>query len=53
LAFEEFERDLIVERTKEGKAIAKQKGDFKEGRSKKFKKAQIELALKLLETHSY
>ncbi|WP_090635900.1 recombinase family protein [Neobacillus massiliamazoniensis] len=53
LAFAEFERDLIVERTKEGKAIAKQKGDFKEGRPKKFKKAQIELALKLLETHSY
>jgi DNA invertase Pin-like site-specific DNA recombinase len=53
LAFAEFERDLIVERTQEGKAIAKLKGDFKEGRPKKFKKAQIELALKLLETHSY
>ena len=32
LAFAEFERDMIVERTQEGKAIAKQKDDFKEGR---------------------
>jgi DNA invertase Pin-like site-specific DNA recombinase len=53
LAFAEFERDMIVERTQEGKAIAKQHEDFKEGRPKKFKKAQIEHALKLLETCSY
>jgi DNA invertase Pin-like site-specific DNA recombinase len=53
LAFAEFERDMIVERTQEGKAIAKQRDDFREGRPKKFKKAQIEHALKLLETHSY
>lgn len=51
--FAEFERDMIVERTQEGKAIAKQREDFREGRPKKFKKAQIEHALKLLETHSY
>jgi DNA invertase Pin-like site-specific DNA recombinase len=51
--FAEFERDLIVERTQEGKAIAKQKPDFKEGRPKKYSKKQIEHALKLLETHSY
>ena len=31
LAFAEFERDMIVERTQEGKAIARQKEDFKEG----------------------
>ena len=30
-AFAEFERDMIVERTMEGKAIAKQKADFREG----------------------
>jgi DNA invertase Pin-like site-specific DNA recombinase len=53
LAFAEFERDMIVERTQEGKAIAKQKGDFKEGRPKKYGKRQIEHALKLLETYSY
>lgn len=52
-AFAEFERDLIVTRTQEGKEIAKQKGDFKEGRPRKFKKAQVEHALKLLESHSY
>ncbi|MEH7255717.1 recombinase family protein [Neobacillus niacini] len=53
LAFAEFERDLIIERTREGKENAKLKGDFKEGRPRKFKKAQIGQALKLLESHSY
>lgn len=53
LAFAEFERDMIVERTQEGKAIAKQKPDFKEGRPKKYGNKQIEHALKLLETNSY
>jgi DNA invertase Pin-like site-specific DNA recombinase len=52
-SFAEFERDLIIERTKEGKEIAKQKGNFKEGRPYKFKKAQILHALKLLKIHSY
>lgn len=33
-SFAEFERDMIVERTAEGKAIAKQKSNFKEGRPK-------------------
>lgn len=52
-AFAEFERDMIVERTAEGKAIAKQNPDFKEGRPKKFSKKQIEHALELLESNSY
>jgi DNA invertase Pin-like site-specific DNA recombinase len=34
-AFAEFERDMIVERTQEGKAIARQRADFREGRPKK------------------
>lgn len=51
--FAEFERDMIVERTQEGKAIAKQREDFREGRPNKFKKLQIEHALQLLESHSY
>jgi DNA invertase Pin-like site-specific DNA recombinase len=34
LDFAESERGMIVERTQEGKAIAKQKPDFKEGRPK-------------------
>ena len=53
LAFAEFERDMIVERTQEGKAIAKQKSDFKEGRPRKYGKRQIEHALQLLQDHSY
>lgn len=52
-AFAEFERDLIVERTQEGKAIAKQRPNFREGRPRKFSKEQIKHALELLETHSY
>ena len=52
-AFAEFERDMIVERTQEGKAIARQREDFREGRPKKFTKKQLEHALTLLETHSY
>lgn len=52
-SFAEFERDMIVERTQEGKAIAKQNADFKEGRPNKFTTMQIEHALKLLEIHSY
>ncbi|WP_264737347.1 recombinase family protein [Cytobacillus firmus] len=51
--FAEFERDLIVERTQEGKAIAKQREDFREGRPPKFTKKQVEHALTLLESHSY
>ena len=53
LCFAEFERDIIVQRTQEGKAIAKQNPDFKDGRPKKFKKRQIDHALELLKTHSY
>lgn len=53
LAFAQFERDMIVERTTEGKAIARMRPDFREGRPKKFKKEQIELALSLLKEHTY
>ena len=53
LCFAEFERDIIVQRTQEGKAIAKQNPNFKDGRPKKFKKRQIDHALELLKTHSY
>lgn len=52
-AFADFERDLIVERTQEGKEIAKQRPGFKEGRPKKYSKQQIDLAMQLLVTHSY
>ncbi|MFS0890656.1 recombinase family protein [Peribacillus frigoritolerans] len=52
-SFAEFERDMIVERTQEGKAIAKQREDFREGRPNKYSKKQIEHALGLLDSHSY
>ena len=52
-AFADFERDLIVERTQEGKALARQKEGFKEGRPNKYSKSQMDHALKLLEDHSY
>lgn len=53
LAFAEFERAMIIERTQGGKAIAKQKKDFKEGRPKKFNKMKINHAMELLEFYSY
>lgn len=53
LAFAEFERDMIVERTSEGKAIARQHSDFREGRPKKYGRVQLEHALGLLQDHSY
>lgn len=53
LAFAEFERDMIIERTQEGKEIAKLKDDFRDGRPKKFKNSQIEHALGLLDNYSY
>ena len=53
LAFAEFERDMIIERTQEGKAIAKRQPDFREGRPKLYNKKQIQHALELLQDHSY
>lgn len=48
LSFAEFERDMIVERTQEGKAIAKTKDGFKEGRPKKYTDKQLDNALSML-----
>ena len=53
MAFAEFERDMIIERTQEGKAIAKRQPDFREGRPKLYNKKQIQHALELLQDHSY
>ena len=53
LAFAEFERDMIVERTGEGKAIARQNPGFKEGRPPKYGRAQLNHAMELLENYSY
>lgn len=51
--FAEFERDMIVERLNEGKAIAKQREGYREGRKPKYTKAQLDHAMKLKETHSF
>ena len=48
LAFAEFERDMIVERTQGGKAIARANGKRVDGRPKKFTPQQIQHALELL-----
>lgn len=49
LAFSEFERDMIVERTQEGRRLSGHYG----GRPRKYKHEQLEHALLLLETYSY
>ncbi len=51
--FAEFERDLIVERTQEGRAIARLREDYREGRPAKYGKKQIEHALSMLVEYSY
>ena len=50
LAFAEYERGMIVERTQLGKSISRMNPDFKDGRPRKFTDAQIGLALDLLES---
>ena len=49
LAFAEFERDMIVERTQEGRRLSGHYG----GRPRKYKREQLEHAILLLETNSY
>lgn len=48
LAFAEYERGMIVERTQTGKMVARQNPDFRDGRPKKYSKAQLAHALDLL-----
>ena len=50
LAFAEYERGMIVERTQLGKSMARMNPDFKDGRPRKFTDVQIQLALELLES---
>lgn len=49
LAFAEYERGMIVERTQTGKAVARQDPSFKDGRPRKFTFEQLQLGLMLLE----
>lgn len=53
LSFAQFERDMIVQRTQEGRAIARTKEGYQEGRPKKYTGAQLRHAMDLLEDHSY
>ena len=50
LSFAEFERDLIRERTLEGKAMARTKEGFKDGRPVVHGRKKMDLAMQLLET---
>ena len=51
--FAEFEHDVIFERITEGKAIAKQSPDFREGRPRLYNKKQVAHALELLNSMTY
>ena len=51
LCFAQFERDLIVQRTQEGLAIARTKDGFRVGR-RPLPKARIDTAMELCKTHS-
>ena len=53
LSFAQFERDMIVERTQEGRAVARQKEGYREGRKKKFTEKQLDHAMNLLAENSY
>ncbi len=53
LSFAQFERDMIVQRTQEGRAIARTKEGYREGRPKKYTGAQLRHAMELLKDHSY
>lgn len=48
LAVAEMERNMIIERTQAGKAIAKTKDGFIEGRPQKYTKKQLDNALSML-----
>ena len=51
---QQLERDIIVQRTQEGKAGARATDpNFREGRPPKFDAEQLDHAMTLLEDHSY
>lgn len=52
-AVAEMERNTIIERTQNGKAIARTKEGFKEGRPRKYTDTQLNMALNLLKEYSY
>lgn len=50
LSFAEFERDMIMQRTREGKEIARTKAGYREGRPKKYNPSQLNHAMELLDS---
>ena len=48
LSFSQFEKDMINQRCREGRAIARQNPNYREGRPKKFTREQIKLGLSIL-----
>ena len=53
LAVAELERNMIIERTQNGKELAKQKQDYQEGRPRKYTDDELIEAVLLLEEFSY
>ena len=52
LAFAEFERDMILQRTQEGKAVAREKPGYREGRPRTEQK-RLDHAMELLDNHEH
>lgn len=53
LGFAEFERDMILQRTAEGKSIARTKSGYREGRPPEYDQDTIFKAVTLLEKYNY
>lgn len=51
LAFAEFERDLILQRTREGREIARLKEGYREGRPEKYSEEERQKAMVLLDSN--
>lgn len=52
LAFAEFERDMIMERTYSGKELARQRPGYKEGRPRSYNSVRLDYAISMLQSHS-
>ncbi len=54
LSLAEWERDMIMQRTREGREQARRNPDYREGRKPKYTKIQLDHAMELLEAqHTY
>ena len=54
LSFAEFERDMIISRTQNGRAMRRAADpNYREGRRPKYTRAQLDHAMELLRSHSF